>query len=276
MSAEAESNGSNGHRNGTAVLDRVKLALAEDQAEGKPRPSQNDLATRLGTSRARVRTALAKLATQPADPAPAPIAAPTTWRTTGDLADGLGHQVARRPPAVANQPASWRPPAANPPPRWQPPPTYPPAVARAAGRRVRLWPLTVIGLAAFVALWSGWVGLGAMTGFGPMRLLPGIWDHFVVNTAVVLPISLEAYAWFALKVLLTGSYSVATTRFAKRSTWFALGVGGGAQASYHLMAAVHWSVAPWPVTMLVSVIPIIVLAFAASLAHRVRQEGDQR
>lgn len=262
----------NGHNNGTAVLERVKAAIAEDQANGKPLPSQNDLASRLGTTRARVRTALAKLADQPASPPPAtsnqqpvPAPRPAPWRTAGDLADGPGRQV-------ANQPAPWRPPIAHAPPAWRQAPVRPVPAAAPPPKRLRLWPLTVIGLAAFVALWSGWVGLGAMTGFGPMRLLPGIWDGFVLNTAVVLPISLEAYAWFALRVLLASSYSTRTTRMAKKSAWFALGIGGAAQASYHLMEAASWSVAPWPVTMLVSVIPIVVLALAASLAHLVRQD----
>jgi hypothetical protein len=31
---------------------------------------------------------------------------------------------------------------------------------------VRVWPVMVLALPAFVAIWSGWVGLGGLTGFG--------------------------------------------------------------------------------------------------------------
>jgi hypothetical protein len=57
----------------------------------------------------------------------------------------------------------------------------------------------VIGLGAAVAVWSGWVGLGQLTGFGVVQLLPGLWDDLRVNTAVVLPLSVEAYAGYALR-----------------------------------------------------------------------------
>jgi hypothetical protein len=32
----------------------------------------------------------------------------------------------------------------------------------------------ILAAPAFVAIWSGWVGLGGLTGFGPVHLLPGI------------------------------------------------------------------------------------------------------
>ena len=53
-------------------------------------------------------------------------------------------------------------------------------------KRIRSWPVLVLALPAFVAIWSGWVGLGKMTGFGPVQPLPGIADHFTINTAVTL------------------------------------------------------------------------------------------
>ena len=43
-------------------------------------------------------------------------------------------------------------------------------------RTVRSWPLLILALPAAVAVWSGWVGIGQMTGFGQVHPLPGIWD----------------------------------------------------------------------------------------------------
>ncbi|MBB4941899.1 hypothetical protein FHR32_006285 [Streptosporangium album] len=42
-----------------------------------------------------------------------------------------------------------------------------------------------------------------MTGFGPVKLLPGIADDWEINSAVTLPIGVEAYAAFALSAWLT-------------------------------------------------------------------------
>lgn len=41
---------------------------------------------------------------------------------------------------------------------------------------VRPWPLLILAAPAAVAVWSGWVGIGQMTGFGKIQLLPGIWN----------------------------------------------------------------------------------------------------
>jgi hypothetical protein len=49
-------------------------------------------------------------------------------------------------------------------------------------------------------VWSGWVGIGQMTGFGEIRPLPGIWNSLHVDTAVTLPVGVEAYAAFALRL----------------------------------------------------------------------------
>src|ERR1039457_6072149 len=38
---------------------------------------------------------------------------------------------------------------------------------------VRSWPLLILALPAAVAVWSGWVGIGQMTGFGQVPPLPG-------------------------------------------------------------------------------------------------------
>ena len=64
----------------------------------------------------------------------------------------------------------------------------------------RRWPLLLIGASAGTATWSGWVGLGELTGFGVVHPLPGIWDTLTVNTAITLPVGVEAYAVYALAV----------------------------------------------------------------------------
>ncbi|HEX2300002.1 MAG TPA: ABC transporter permease, partial [Pseudonocardiaceae bacterium] len=61
-------------------------------------------------------------------------------------------------------------------------------------RKVPAWPLIVLALPAAVSIWAGWVGLGGLTGFGVVQLLPGIWDGVRINTAITLPIGMEAYA----------------------------------------------------------------------------------
>ena len=47
-------------------------------------------------------------------------------------------------------------------------------------RTVRSWPLLILAAPAAVAVWSGWVGIGQMTGFGEMHPLPGIWDSLPI------------------------------------------------------------------------------------------------
>jgi len=82
MSADAESNGTtNGHSNGTAVLDRVIEAWAEDDAAGVRRRGRPKLAAHLNVSEHQVQRALEQIrqntvsppsaAHQPATPAPA-------------------------------------------------------------------------------------------------------------------------------------------------------------------------------------------------------------
>lgn len=143
------------------------------------------------------------------------------------------------------------------------------------GRSGRLT-LVLLALPAFVAIWSGWVGLGMLTGFGPVHLLPGIVDGFVINSAITLPVGVEAYAAFALRVWLTESGTVRARRFAKRSTIGALVLGAAGQVAYHLMSAAGVTTAPWPVTTLVSCLPVVVLGCAAGLAHLIREGSESR
>jgi hypothetical protein len=143
-------------------------------------------------------------------------------------------------------------------------------------RRIKLWPVLLLALPAFVAVWSGWVGLGRLTGFGPIQLLPGIWDHLTINSAITLPIGVETYAAFALRVWL--SPATRTDRVRSFAKWSALGslvLGMVGQVAYHLMTAADVERAPWPVTTLVSCLPVVVLGCGAALAHLVRDTTDQ-
>jgi len=144
-----------------------------------------------------------------------------------------------------------------------------PGVVAQAPQPVRSWPLLILALPAAVAVWSGWVGIGQMTGFGIVRPLPGIWDSLHVDTAVTLPLGVEAYAAFALRAWLTGSSLVSsrTRRFARWSAIGSLILGMAGQVAYHLLAQSSATRAPWGVTTLVSCLPVLVLAMGAALAH---------
>jgi len=92
-----------------------------------------------------------------------------------------------------------------------------PARAAVPDRRaVRSWPLLVLAAPAAVAVWSGWVGIGQMTGFGMIHPLPGIWDSLRIDTAVTLPVGVEAYVAYALRAWLARGRQVSrrTRRFA--------------------------------------------------------------
>lgn len=151
--------------------------------------------------------------------------------------------------------------------------TFRHAVAMAPGSQSRPWPLVIIAAPAAVAIWSGWVGLGGMCGFGPVNLLPGIGGGFFVNTAITLPVGIESYGAYALSVWLMGRASDRTQGFARRSAIGALVLGCFGQVAYHLLAAAHWTAAPWPVVVGVSCLPVMTLFFAATLMHLQRADA---
>jgi hypothetical protein len=134
-------------------------------------------------------------------------------------------------------------------------------------RPVRRWPVILLAAPAFIAIWSGWVGVGELTGFGPVCPLPGIASGFTINSAITLPIGMETYAAYALRVWLAAHSPTRAQRFAKRSAIAAFVLGGLGQIAYHLMTAAHLVAAPWPITTAVSCLPVAVLAFGATLAH---------
>jgi hypothetical protein len=154
------------------------------------------------------------------------------------------------------------------------PPVVAPTVAApaAAGRRPVVWPVLILCLPAFVAIWAGWVAMGRLTGFGKVTLLPGIADHFQLDTAITLPIGVETYAAYALWVWLSGRVTGDARRFAKWSAIASLAIGAAGQIAYHLMNAWGWSSAPWPITAVVACIPVAVLGMGAALAHLMHNE----
>ena len=136
---------------------------------------------------------------------------------------------------------------------------------------MKRWPLFLIAAPAAVAVWSGWVGLGGMCGFGMVHPLPGILPGFQLDTAITLPIGVEAYGAYALGAWLTPGGVPETARtFARRSAIGALALGMLGQVVYHLLAAAHATRAPWPVVVLVSCLPVLTLGFGAALAHLLR------
>jgi hypothetical protein len=96
-----------------------------------------------------------------------------------------------------------------------------PAGAR-PDRTVRSWPLLVLAAPAAAEVWSGWVGMAQKTGFGLVSPLPGIWPSLHLDTAITLPVGVEAYAGYALRAWLARDCSISdrTRRFAKWSAIF--------------------------------------------------------
>ncbi len=148
----------------------------------------------------------------------------------------------------------------------------------ATSRRTRSWPVLLLTLPAFVAIWGGWVGLGGMTGFGVINLLPGMVDDggwATVNTAVTLPIGLETYAAYALHAY-TQAQSPELKRFAGRSAIVALVLGGSGQLAYHVMESLGVVVAPWWITAIVATIPVAVLGAGTRLSSLIRADATKQ
>jgi hypothetical protein len=138
---------------------------------------------------------------------------------------------------------------------------------------VRRWPLILIAAPAAVAIWSGWVGLGGMCGFGLVQPFPGI-VSWHLDTAITLPVGVEAYGAYALGVWLRPKSIPDRARsFAKRSAIGSLALGMSGQVIFHLLAAAHAQRAPWLVVVLVACMPVAVLGFGAGLTHLLRADG---
>ncbi|EHR48728.1 hypothetical protein SacmaDRAFT_0424 [Saccharomonospora marina XMU15] len=226
-----------------ALVVQVRQAIETARRAGRPRPGRPALVRLTGATDYAVRKALATLTASENNTA-------ASLSPTEPTADGSPESTGR--PASLHKAA--------------------PAVRGA--RLPRPWPLAVIGLAAAVAIWGGWVRLGELTGFGPINLLPGIGSGLTVNTAVVLPLSVEFYSAYALRVLLASDRLTARTRtFARRTFTASLVVGGGAQVASHVMDAAGTTTAPWPVTTVVACVPLLVLGLASGLASLVKQDA---
>jgi hypothetical protein len=142
-------------------------------------------------------------------------------------------------------------------------------------RTVRSWPLLVLAAPAAAEVWSGWVGIAQKTGFGLVTPLPGIWPSLHLDTAITLPVGVEAYAAYALRAWLASEHAVSarTRQFAKWSAIFSFALGMAGQIAYHLLAQANAIRAPWPITTIVSCLPVLVLAMGTTLAHMLRADA---
>jgi hypothetical protein len=142
-------------------------------------------------------------------------------------------------------------------------------------RSVRSWPLLVLAAPAAAEVWSGWVGIAQKTGFGRVSPLPGIWPSLHLDTAITLPVGVEAYAAYALRAWLSRDRQVSarTRRFAMWSAIFSFALGMAGQVAYHLLAQAGAARAPWPITMVVSCLPVLVLGMGTALAHMLHADA---
>jgi hypothetical protein len=150
-----------------------------------------------------------------------------------------------------------------------------PAAAR-PGRAIWSWPLLVLAAPAAAGVWSGWVGIAEKTGFGLVSPLPGIWPALHVDTAITLPVGVEAYAAYALRAWLAREDRISsrTRRFAKWSAICSLALGMAWQVAYHLLAQAGMARAPWAITTVVSCLPVLVLGMGTALAHMLRADAE--
>ena len=149
------------------------------------------------------------------------------------------------------------------------------AAVSSGTRTVRSWPLLVLAAPAAAEVWSGWVGIAQKTGFGLVSPLPGILPSLHLDTSITLPVGVEAYAAYALRAWLADGHSISgrTRRFAKWSAICSFALGMAGQVAYHLLAQAGTARAPWPVTTIVSCLPVLVLAMGTTLAHMLRADA---
>ncbi|MGA5312289.1 ABC transporter permease [Micromonospora taraxaci] len=253
----------NGTRYPQPIENLLPAARALDLPDGEAFPSRNRLMREFRIGAPKAGELLALLKTEPAAP-PADTTEPTT--TDPDAPEPAPPAEPDPTPATeitTPEPVEQVAPVSHP---DTPTPTPPPAPPR----RAVAWPVVLLALPAFVAIWSGWVGLGGLTGFGIVHPLPGIWDSFSINSAITLPIGVETYGAYALYVWLSGRVPAPALRFAKWSALGSLVVGALGQVAYHLLVAAGITSAPWWITTAVACLPVAVLGMGAALAHLVR------
>src|SRR5262249_10180393 len=166
-------------------------------------------------------------------------------RLCGKAPPALRRRIADQRPARGPRPGRGAHPRAGGAARWRHPQSVDPYRQHAGRYVMRRWPLFLIAAPAAVAVWSGWVGLGELCGFGPVNLLPGIGGGFHLNTAITLPVGVEAYGAYALGAWLTPGTPERARSFARRSAVGALALGMLGQVVYHLLAAAGATPAPW-------------------------------
>ncbi|AVT36248.1 ABC transporter permease [Plantactinospora sp. BB1] len=251
-----------------AVEDLIPAARALADKLGRV-PSRNLLMRelRVGSPKATaLREALATAGLTPtAPPTAAPIDTPPVPAVDPVPAEPTTEPEPSPTPAEpVNEPDASAPVAVA----GHPDPTITTDPVPAVRKPMRSWVLLLLAAPAFVAIWSGWVGLGELTGFGVVHPLPGIWDSFSLNTAITLPVGVEAYAAYALRAWLSGD---GVPRRARRfAAWSAIGsllLGAAGQVAYHLMKSAGVTSAPWWITTLVACLPVAVLGLGAALAH---------
>jgi hypothetical protein len=134
----------------------------------------------------------------------------------------------------------------------------------------------VLAAPAAAEVFSGWVGIAQKTGFGLVSPLPGIWPSLHLDTAITLPIGVEAYAAYALRAWLARDQMISdrTRRFAKWSAICSFVLGMAGQVAYHLMAQAGMARAPWAITTAVSCLPVLFLSMGTALAHMLRADAE--
>jgi hypothetical protein len=133
----------------------------------------------------------------------------------------------------------------------------------------------VLAAPAAAEVWSGWVGIAQKTGFGLVSPLPGIWPSLHLDTTITLPVGVEAYAAYALRAWLARDSWISdqTRRFARWSAICSFALGMAGQVPYHLLAQAGAARAPWPITTLVSCLPVLVVAMGTALARMLRADA---
>src|SRR5439155_2673339 len=88
-------------------------------------------------------------------------------------------------------------------------------------------------------------------------------------------VGVEAYAAYALRAWLAREdwISDRTRHFARWSAICSFALGMAGQVAYHLLAQAGAARAPWPVTTIVSCLPVLVLAMGTALAHMLRADA---
>ncbi|MEU7806847.1 ABC transporter permease [Micromonospora chalcea] len=254
----------NGTRYPQPIEDLLPAARALDLPDGEAFPSRNRLMREFRIGAPKAGELLALLKAEPAAPSadnaeaatPDPAPVPAAPEPAPPVVPDPTPAPEITPPEPVEQVA----------PVSRPDTPAPPAPVRSAV----VWPVVLLALPAFVAIWSGWVGLGGLTGFGIVHPLPGIWDSFSINSAITLPIGVETYGAYALYVWLSGRVPDRARRFAKWSALGSLAIGALGQVAYHLLEAAGVTSAPWWITTAVACLPVAVLGMGAALAHLVR------